>query len=96
LYQKAPRPSGEFVAGLDVIHRIIFAPGPKRNGYATLLNPPGPEAAGNTILVVLPTIFRARAAAASIPPKGPAHVFAKTARSDAARLSTILAKTRAH
>jgi hypothetical protein len=85
------KPGGDFVAGLDAIQRTVFAPAPAGNGYATPVNPPGTPATGKKIPVVVPPKSAAR-----VTPAGPAHAFAKTAKSHAASVATKPAKARAH
>jgi streptogramin lyase len=43
-------PGGDFVAGLDAIHNIIFSPVPVQNGFATPNVPPGTPGSSFTIL----------------------------------------------
>jgi large repetitive protein len=87
---------GDFVAGLDAIHRTIFAPVPARNGYATPVNPPGTLGAGKKIPVVIPPKSAAKVATAKVTLAGPIQAFVKAAKPHAARASTKPVKGLAH
>ena len=46
------KPGGDFVAGLDAVHSVVFSPLPIQNGFATPLNPPGTP--GSSLLLTPP------------------------------------------